>query len=82
LNDIEGYLNREDVRNELGVDKSYKSCNMDVNKAFALQGDIMKPYHMTLQGLLDNGISVLIYAGKYPLFLSLFFYYIILIFIF
>jgi len=41
LESIEKYLNREDVKRELGVDPGirYKSCNRDINFRFMMAGD-------------------------------------------
>nr|CAG8589671.1 7342_t:CDS:2 [Entrophospora candida] len=65
LDVIESYLDREDVKTELGVDPGieFKTCNMRVNFQFQMAGDWMKPYHKLIPGLLDDDIRVLIYAG-------------------
>ncbi|CAG8560710.1 11044_t:CDS:2 [Paraglomus brasilianum] len=65
LESIEKYLNREEVKRQLGVDPGihYKSCNHDVNFRFMMAGDWMHPYHELLPKVLDAGVRVLIYAG-------------------
>lgn len=64
LSSIETFLNREEVKKELGVKVSeYKSCNMDINRDFFLAGDWMRPYHRIIPGLLVKNIRVLVYAG-------------------
>ncbi|RUS32233.1 hypothetical protein BC938DRAFT_475974 [Jimgerdemannia flammicorona] len=64
LGAIQTYLNREDVKNELGVKVTkYESCNMEINFRFQLAGDWMRPYHRSLNPVLEDGIRVLIYAG-------------------
>jgi len=41
MDDIETYLNRDDVKKTLGVDSDmkYKSCNMQINMDFQSAGD-------------------------------------------
>lgn len=65
LKAIEKYSNREDVKEELGVSDNiqYKSCNMQINFAFQMAGDWMRPFHLLIPGLLNSNIDVLIYAG-------------------
>ncbi|CAG8799748.1 20242_t:CDS:2, partial [Gigaspora rosea] len=62
---IERYLNRDDVREELGVDPwiKYETCSSSVHFRFQMTGDFMKPFHILLPPLLENGIHILIYAG-------------------
>ncbi|KAJ3110963.1 hypothetical protein HDU96_006114 [Phlyctochytrium bullatum] len=63
LSDIESYLNRADIQEKLGVERSYQGCNMQVNQKFFMAGDWMRPYVNLLPGILDEGVKVLIYAG-------------------
>ncbi|KAI9344316.1 Alpha/Beta hydrolase protein [Obelidium mucronatum] len=63
LQDIESYLNRADVQQELGVDVEYKGCNMEVNQRFMFAGDWMRPYVNLVPGIIDEGVHVLVYAG-------------------
>ncbi|KAJ3076756.1 hypothetical protein HDU98_000636 [Podochytrium sp. JEL0797] len=63
LGDIESYLNRADVQEALGTDVEYKGCNMEVNQRFMMAGDWMRPYVNLVPDILDQGVSVLIYAG-------------------
>jgi len=55
------WLNSPDVQKQLGVSKTWESCNYAVNGQF--QGDWMLPYDTKLVDLLAAGIRVLIYAG-------------------
>ncbi|KAG0270106.1 hypothetical protein DFQ27_000407 [Actinomortierella ambigua] len=64
LDVIQEYLNKEEVKSELGVQvQEYKSCNMQVNMRFMLNGDWMKPFHELVPPLLKDGIRVLLYSG-------------------
>ena len=61
---IETYLNKPEIRAELGVGEgTFASCNMEVNKAFSMQGDAMHNSAGLLPELLEDGIRVLIYNG-------------------
>jgi carboxypeptidase C (cathepsin A) len=55
------YFLRADIQAQLGVNKKWESCNMDVNQRFT--GDWMKNYQDELPDMLASGIRVLIYAG-------------------
>jgi len=59
-NDVK-FLNDPAVQKQLGVDKSFESCNMIVNKLFMI--DFMRNYHQLIPPMLEGGIQVLIYAG-------------------
>ena len=50
---------------QLGVnpDIDFQSCNMQVNQAFALQGDGARNRAKLLPDLIHSGIKLLIYAG-------------------
>lgn len=63
---IEHYMNRDDVKAQLGVPRSltYQSCNMEVNQRFLLQGDSMVNSAALLAPLLADGVRVLAYAGE------------------
>jgi cathepsin A (carboxypeptidase C) len=61
--DIDTFLNRPDVKQVLGADREYKTCQMGINLRFLLAGDWMRPYVHDIAPLLENGIRVLIYAG-------------------
>ncbi|KAJ3187766.1 hypothetical protein HDU85_006159 [Gaertneriomyces sp. JEL0708] len=63
LTDIETYLNRPDVQQELGTDMEFQGCNQSINLKFLMAGDWMRPYVRALPPLLEMGIRVLIYAG-------------------
>jgi cathepsin A (carboxypeptidase C) len=58
---VDAYLNRADVQQQLGVSKTWESCNMDVNRMF--EGDWMKNFQTQIPDMLGAGIRVLIYAG-------------------
>ncbi|EFJ52952.1 hypothetical protein VOLCADRAFT_102913 [Volvox carteri f. nagariensis] len=60
------FLNRADVRAELGVgERRWEECNMGVNGDFL--GDWLRSYDKLLPALLDDGIRVMIYAGDLDL---------------
>jgi len=59
-NDVK-FLNDPEVQKQLGVDKTFASCNMLVNKLF--MADFMRNYHQLIPPMLEGGIEVLIYAG-------------------
>lgn len=73
IKDIETWANQPQVQQALGVDREFKSCNMDVNMKFLMAGDWSKPYVNDLPPLLEEGIRVLIYAGDAGMFLFLFY---------
>lgn len=60
---ITTYLHRADIKEQLGVSKSWQSCNMAVDLLFAYAGDWMINYHTLLPDMLADGIRTLIYAG-------------------
>ncbi|BGP06618.1 hypothetical protein JCM10049v2_002442 [Rhodotorula toruloides] len=68
---IAEWLNREDVRHELGVDldphghgvKKFKGCSGKVFNHFDATGDGVKPSHPHVASLLNSQISVLLYVG-------------------
>lgn len=61
---IPQYLNRDDVKQALGVspDRQFSDCNDQINIAFNRNGDWMLPIHLNIAKILDH-IPVLIYAG-------------------
>ncbi|PKC67665.1 peptidase S10, serine carboxypeptidase [Rhizophagus irregularis] len=65
LKAIEKYSNLPEVKNELGVsdEVKYESCNMQINFAFQMSGDWMRPFHLLIPELLKSNIDVLVYAG-------------------
>ncbi|KAJ3274035.1 hypothetical protein HDV01_003528, partial [Terramyces sp. JEL0728] len=63
LNDIEAYLNRPEIQEQLGVDVQYEGCKRDINMNFLLAGDWMRPYVEYIPEILESGVRVLIYAG-------------------
>merc|ERR1712039_931769 len=60
---ITSYLNTKSVQQQLGVSKTWGSCNYAVNLLFVSAGDWMINYQTLLPDLLAGGIKVLIYAG-------------------
>ncbi|GAA5884563.1 hypothetical protein JCM6882_005300 [Rhodosporidiobolus microsporus] len=62
---IETYMNQPDVRKELGAspDRTFESCNGQVNQAFQFQGDVAHNTAALIPPLLEDGIRFLIYAG-------------------
>jgi len=63
---VEKYLNDDKVKSELGAvaSRDFKSCNMQVNQAFMMQGDGMHNAAALLPELVENGVRLLIYAGN------------------
>lgn len=59
-------MNNPNNKAALGVnpDQSFASCNMDVNRAFALQGDGMHNSARLLPELVNDGVRLLVYAGN------------------
>jgi len=60
---IEKFLNRKDVKAEIGTKGRWGSCNTAVAMAFEMAGDWMKGFHHLVPDMLHDGIEVLIYAG-------------------
>ena len=58
-------MNLPSTKKELGVnpDIDFQSCNMQVNQAFAMQGDGARNRAKLLPELVESGIRLLIYAG-------------------
>lgn len=59
---IETYLNKPEVKKELGVseDRTFASCNMKINQAFQFNGDVSHNTAALLPPLLEAGIRVLL----------------------
>ncbi|KAI0330115.1 carboxypeptidase C [Cubamyces sp. BRFM 1775] len=62
---IETWMNLPATKHALGVnpDIDFQSCNMQVNQAFAMQGDGARNRAKLLPELVESGIRLLIYAG-------------------
>lgn len=58
---VTAFLNSAEVQQQLGVSKTWESCNDIVNMGF--QEDWMKDLQVKLPDMLAAGIEVLIYAG-------------------
>ncbi|GKA58471.1 serine carboxypeptidase-like protein [Tanacetum coccineum] len=67
LSAVDEFLNIPSVKKALGVPKGlyYTTCSRMVNQAF--KADIMRNLEVGLPDLLEDGIEMLIYAGKYDL---------------
>ncbi|KAG8739484.1 hypothetical protein FRC10_005580 [Ceratobasidium sp. 414] len=63
---VETYLNNDKVKAQLGAvaSREFKSCNMQVNQAFMMQGDGMHNAAALLPDLIEDGVRLLIYAGN------------------
>lgn len=63
---IETWMNEPSNKAALGVnpEKTFESCNMAVNQAFALNGDGMHNSAALLPELVDGGVRLLVYAGN------------------
>ena len=63
---IETWMNRPAVKRALGVDpaRNFESCNMQVNQAFAFQGDGAHNSATLLPDLVEDGVRLLVYAGN------------------
>lgn len=59
-------MNNPDIKRALGVSPAltFESCNEDVGKAFASNGDGMRNSAVLLPELIANGIRLLVYAGN------------------
>jgi len=57
-----------DPKNTVALDvdpeRTFTSCNMEVNQAFMLQGDGMHNSAALLPDLVNDGIRLLVYAGN------------------
>ncbi|KAF9527152.1 serine carboxypeptidase [Crepidotus variabilis] len=67
VSDIVRYLSRKDVRDQLGVDSSlpsnFSAIGWDVNRAFTLHHDELRPSYLYVAQLLERGVKALIYVG-------------------
>lgn len=63
---IETWMNEAKNKVALGVspDRTYASCNMEVNQAFTMNGDGMHNSALLLPDLINDGIRLLVYAGN------------------
>jgi len=63
---IDTWMNTDSNKIALGVDPSreFASCNMDVNRAFLMQGDGMHNSAILLPELINDGLRLLVYAGN------------------
>jgi cathepsin A (carboxypeptidase C) len=63
---IETWMNNPIHKAALGVnpDRTFESCNMDVNRAFLMNGDGMHDSAALLPELVDGGVRLLVYAGN------------------
>ena len=63
---IDTWMNLPSTKKALGVNPAidFESCNMQVNQAFALQGDEMHNSAKLLPPLVNDGVRLLVYAGE------------------
>lgn len=63
---VDTWMNNPKNMAALGVrpDLTFQSCNMDVNRAFTLNGDGMHNSAILLPDLINDGIRLLVYAGN------------------
>jgi hypothetical protein len=63
---IETWMNDPKNKAALGVnpERTFVSCNMEVNQAFMLQGDGSHNSAALLPDLINDGIRLLVYAGN------------------
>lgn len=58
------YLNRKEIQKAIGAEvEDYESCSDGVFNAFTYTGDGAKPFQFDVVQALEQGLSVLIYAG-------------------
>ena len=60
---VASWMNVPEHQAALGVNRTFQSCNMEVNKAFFAQGDDMHNSALLLKELIDDGVRLLVYAG-------------------
>ncbi|KDE04494.1 hypothetical protein MVLG_05060 [Microbotryum lychnidis-dioicae p1A1 Lamole] len=62
---IETYLNQAEIKKELGADPDtpFTSCNMQINQAFTLNGDVAHNTAALIPEMLEAGVRLLVYAG-------------------
>jgi cathepsin A (carboxypeptidase C) len=63
---IDTWMNNAKNKAAIGAEPSreFESCNMQVNEAFMLQGDMSHHAAALLPELIDDGIRLLVYAGN------------------
>jgi len=63
---IETWMNDPKNKQALGVDpqRTFASCNMEVNRAFSMNGDGMHNSATLLPELVNAGVRLLVYAGN------------------
>ncbi|KIK04018.1 hypothetical protein K443DRAFT_676325 [Laccaria amethystina LaAM-08-1] len=63
---IEAWMNEPKNKVALGAnpDRTFASCNMEVNQAFTMNGDGMHNSALLLPDLINDGIRLLVYAGN------------------
>ena len=63
---IETWMNKPQNKAALGVnpERTFESCNMNVNQAFTMNGDAMHNSALLLPELIEDGIRLLVYAGN------------------
>jgi cathepsin A (carboxypeptidase C) len=63
---IETWMNDPKNKAALGVnsERTFESCNMEVNRAFTMNGDGMHNSASLLPELINDGVRLLVYAGN------------------
>jgi len=63
---IDSWMNEPSNKAALGVnpDRTFQSCNMEINQAFTLNGDGAHNSAILLPELVNAGIRLLVYAGN------------------
>ncbi|KZP29266.1 serine carboxypeptidase [Athelia psychrophila] len=63
---VETWMNTPANKAVLGVnpDRTFESCNMQINQAFMMQGDSMHDSSLLLPELIADGVRLLVYAGN------------------
>jgi len=63
---IDNWMNQPKNKAALGADpeRTFASCNMDVNREFTMQGDGMHNSGKLLPELVNDGVRLLVYAGN------------------
>ncbi|KIY63058.1 serine carboxypeptidase [Cylindrobasidium torrendii FP15055 ss-10] len=63
---IDVWMNQPSNKKALGVNPAldFKSCNMEVNQAFTMQGDGMHNSALLLPEIIEDGVKLLVYAGN------------------
>ena len=66
LNWVSRYMNNVTVKSSLGVgiDRTFQTCNMELNQKFYTQGQAMHNSAALLPEMINEGLRLLVYAGN------------------